>query len=669
MKILNKGVLIIKVKKSLFISFIFLIVISISFPSISFSSTYISHSEHYKLGVKYFDEGNYKEAILHLEQAVAQYEQAAYYRKLAEAYEADHQYQKASETYYKEADIYLKKGLLDAYLVQKSKGDALATNINLYMESNEQYIVNTNLAQYEPPNGVYIGAFVEYDSNIGTHNVDAFNDLTGKNHAIYYNYHEYGSTFPYNWAEHVKKQGAAVHISLEVNKGLDIVQDDKYLREFARMAKEAEVPIFLRFASEMNGDWVAWNGDPDKYIEKFRLVADVMHEEAPNVAMVWAPNSVPEKEITKYYPGDEWVDWVGVNLYSVSVFNGDPNQPADNVNPLDLLDFVYQEYADQKPIMVAEYAATHYSMAENKDQTDFAINKMNMLYQGVKLKYPRVKAINWYSVNNITHAHSEERKLNNFSLTENEEVLAAYKEIISDPYYLSEVVNGPLVEEQKSANSKLIPFENGIVLKEDTDFLGWIKTYDPYIQKVEYKVDGNLVSTTYQYPYAFTLGIDNLEIGEHELQVVVYDSNGTVASQQKYNFYAKEKISKSEPVEIRLRVNDTNVSVNGEPSKLTTTPYTKNGRTMVPLRFIGESLGADIQWDGSQQKITIVKNNKIELWVNNKDSYVDGKFYEIEVAPEIKDGTTFVPLRFITEQFGAEVNYNPNDQSIEIISD
>ena len=143
------------------------------------------------------------------------------------------------------------------------------------------------------------------------------------------------------------------------------------------------IGFYAQFNPEMNGSWVRWHGNPALYIEKFRLISRVMKEEAPNVAMVWTPNSNPENQIERYYPGDAWVDWVGVNMYNVRFFNGDVKQPADRVNPLDLLDYVYKTYAARKPIMIAEYGATHYSAAGKVDTTALAIAKMNMLYYGV----------------------------------------------------------------------------------------------------------------------------------------------------------------------------------------------------------------------------------------------------------------------------------------------
>jgi beta-mannanase len=67
----------------------------------------------------------------------------------------------------------------------------------------------------------------------------------------------------------------------------------------------------------MNGDWTRYGGDPVRYKIAWKTVADVMSERAPNVALVWCVNHVPEKNIPAFYPGDPYVDWVGVNFYSV----------------------------------------------------------------------------------------------------------------------------------------------------------------------------------------------------------------------------------------------------------------------------------------------------------------------------------------------------------------
>jgi hypothetical protein len=93
-------------------------------------------------------------------------------------------------------------------------------------------------------------------------------------------------------------------------------------------------------------------------VEKFRLVTKVMREEAPNVAMVWTPFAEPTRTIASFYPGDDFVDWVGVNVYSVYVNNGDPLRPAWQRDPLDFLRYIYTTYASRKPVHISEFAAT-----------------------------------------------------------------------------------------------------------------------------------------------------------------------------------------------------------------------------------------------------------------------------------------------------------------------
>lgn len=296
---------------------------------------------------------------------------------------------------------------------------------------------NYRLAKYEPPTGCYLGAYVLQDTLING-DMSTFNNLTGKKHASFFRYVGYGQPFPEEWVEEVKKVGAIPHIAWEPNQGLDAVKDDEYLRTFARKLREAEVPVFLRFASEMNGTWTAYSGDPKKYIQKWRLVHDVMEEEAPNVIMVWTVFTFPQSTILKYYPGDEYVDWVGVNIYNVVYHNNNPKARADHEDPLELLDYVYNTFSERKPIQISEYGVTHYTITDGKEYVDFAISKLSRLYEGLKSKYPRVKSIFYFNVNNLINA-PEGRRINNYALTDNPRILATYAKLIQDPHFLSRV--------------------------------------------------------------------------------------------------------------------------------------------------------------------------------------------------------------------------------------
>jgi len=219
-------------------------------------------------------------------------------------------------------------------------------------------------APWEPSQGCYLGAYIELDPT-ARDDAAVFESLVGKRHVSYFHYVGYGRPFPFEWVKKLRDAGYVPHIAWEPNDGLDQVRDDDYLRGWAQAARHADTPIFLRYASEMNGDWQAWSGNPKLYIEKWRTMARVMREVAPNVILVWCPFAQPQRSIPDYYPGDEYVDWVGVNIYSVLRHDGDPAKLAAE-QPTELLRYVYDLYADRKPIAVCEYAATHFCAATGR---------------------------------------------------------------------------------------------------------------------------------------------------------------------------------------------------------------------------------------------------------------------------------------------------------------
>jgi hypothetical protein len=329
-------------------------------------------------------------------------------------------------------------------------------------------------AKLEPVSGAYLGAYVLQDEFIHA-DMNTFNEVTGKQHASYFRYVGYGRPFPQAWVESVIEAGAVPHIAFEPNNGLDKVQDDDYLRDFAKAAKASEVPIFLRYASEMNGTWAEYSGNPKQYIEKWRLVHQVMKEEAPNVAMVWTVFTFPEQSITSYYPGDKYVDWVGVNVYNVVYHNDNLRNRGDKEDPLKLLDYVYNTFSARKPIQISEFGATHYTITDNAYHVDFATQKITRLYKWLPTLYPRVKSIFYFDVNNLINA-PEGRKINDYSITNDPIILNAYKNIVAKDYYLSEVMEQPTEPRSELFSIRGLHFENKGILYSDVDvfrqFLG-----------------------------------------------------------------------------------------------------------------------------------------------------------------------------------------------------
>jgi hypothetical protein len=291
-------------------------------------------------------------------------------------------------------------------------------------------------APFEPARGCYVGAYIDLDHTVAG-DIDTFEKLVGKKHASYFRYVGYGAPFPYKWVRDLAAKGAAAHIAWEPNSGLADVKDDDYLRGWAEAARRSGCVVFLRYASEMNGTWQAYSGNPEEYVAKWRIVYNVMHQTAPNVVMIWCPFSEPQRTIPMYYPGDDYVDWVGVNIYSVKCNDGDVRKPV-NEDPRDALKYVYDLYAARKPIAICEYAATHYCAALKKQTSEFAVEQMTKLYTSLATDFPRVKMINWFSVDTAQSGLAH----NDYSVTGDPQALAAYQKLMADPYFLASVDTG-----------------------------------------------------------------------------------------------------------------------------------------------------------------------------------------------------------------------------------
>ncbi|MBC9784366.1 DUF4163 domain-containing protein [Heliobacterium chlorum] len=104
----------------------------------------------------------------------------------------------------------------------------------------------------------------------------------------------------------------------------------------------------------------------------------------------------------------------------------------------------------------------------------------------------------------------------------------------------------------------------------------------------------------------------------------------------------------------------------------TTMPFSgrvMNDQTFVPLRDISELLNFSVKWDESSQSITLVKGSKeILLHIGKADVSVNGHDLFLNSTPEIIDDRAFVPLRFIAENLGTEVKWQPNTHTVALRS-
>lgn len=128
-----------------------------------------------------------------------------------------------------------------------------------------------------------------------------------------------------------------------------------------------------------------------------------------------------------------------------------------------------------------------------------------------------------------------------------------------------------------------------------------------------------------------------------------------------------------QPVEVKLYIGTATYFINNSPQQMDVGPIILGGRTLLPARYIAEALGAEVQWDAAEKKVVITRGSTvIEMWVDQAAARVNGVEQYIDpdntqVSPIIiPPGRTMTPGRFIAENLGATVAWDPVTKEVKI---
>ncbi len=183
------------------------------------------------------------------------------------------------------------------------------------------------------------------------------------------------------------------------------------------------------------------------------------------------------------------------------------------------------------------------------------------------------------------------------------------------------------------------------------------------ISGVKYlKINNKNISISPDNKFSYTL---NLSEGINNILIESEDNAGNKISKNYSIRYTKRII-------IKLQIGNQIMVVNDKEQLIDVPPQIIEGRTYLPIRWIAEPLGAQVNWDSDEKKVTILFNEiKIELWIGKNIARVNGNYKLIDpdnpkVVPLIISGRTMLPVRFVAENLGCKVEWNPIYQSITI---
>lgn len=112
-------------------------------------------------------------------------------------------------------------------------------------------------------------------------------------------------------------------------------------------------------------------------------------------------------------------------------------------------------------------------------------------------------------------------------------------------------------------------------------------------------------------------------------------------------------------VTLQMTLGKTEYTLNGEKKTMDVAPIVRNDRTMLPVRYVAEALGASIAWNGATSTATLTtEDTEIRITVGAVTATVNGQAVTLDAPAFIENDRTYMPVRFVAETLGAAVAWD-----------
>lgn len=324
---------------------------------------------------------------------------------------------------------------------------------------------------------------------------------------------------------------------------------DSYLAESARIAKSWGGPLMVRLAHEMNGSWYPWGGSnasPEAFIAAWRHVVSVFRAEgADNVRWVWSPNvqgGEPARyPISPYFPGDEWVDYVGLDGYNW----GTPVGRWQSLEEVFAASYAVVTGLSARPVIIAETSSSEIG-------GDKAAWIRTGFMSTIPQSFPRVSAVVWF----------DRKKEDDWRIDSSQASLDAYRAVVDCSIYGG---TGPC--ESGSEGRKLVLRSVHVTPRVSGAVTGWVSYDLSEFAQVRIKIlphgdfanEVSIVRRSHpgrnRVPLARILHRRHLHVGRY--RVVVTARNQTDRSRSRRAHFRVTRPSRRRRVSTRRRLSST----------------------------------------------------------------------------------------------------------------
>lgn len=363
------------------------------------------------------------------------------------------------------------------------------------------------LAPYEPVRGAYLGAYVLANPQV-EFDIIKFEELVGKNMAVSLRHYQLGGSYPKEWMLHCLAQKKTPYIVV-TPESLKNPYNKTILEELALQFKDTyEMPVFMEFYPNPKEF-----GSPKDYIDYFQLAKEIFAEHAPNIVFVWGIDMDDVYDSIIYYPGDFYVDWIGISMY-FPIYRNDEKY---NIDIDKRLGYFYNMYQDKKPLLISKLAVSHYSKKGHTFYIEEARDIINHIYSELPKNYPRIKMINYVDIDNIKIAPNDIGS-DNFAISTEPKMTKIYRQAISNPYYLEsmEAVEEKFTNHWVKLRTPIYEWNNNFYIPKEMVQYDWDIGIINQIKEFKQVIDGDeyyrLDDIAQKLNYKYILDKDILKI-------------------------------------------------------------------------------------------------------------------------------------------------------------
>ena len=421
-----------------------------------------------------------------------------------------------------------------AELLAQMESKVNQTEIDIYTEGKPEEATYYG-AKLEPRSGIYAGIVSDGNGNPEDGSPETFHHDFGV-YSSYLEFDDFQTQLNKPSSYIVPEKNCISQVPwnvVDINLVLDSANDE-YIKETLDNMAKYNKPTIIRFGAEMN---IGYLGDsPTAYIKAFRKIADMVHE-YPNFAVMWSPNDNGslDRPFGYFYPGDEYVDWIGVSsflkkdfLNSLAVEDGSEvcttresqiyftlGDFGYTTNSLKYITDFMKENNINKPLAISEGGVVSRISYSDENIDLWGEKRVRNMYWYAAMRFPQLKSIVYFN-------HDMKSEVIGFDLS----FKPNYTQIIEEA-----ITTGPyLLSYNETPKYTFVKADGGRTYNSDyIPIYGYVYQPEQYTNYVEYYIDGNLLDTKTEIPYKTYLNKNSVSDGTHTLTITAHGAASEIS--------------------------------------------------------------------------------------------------------------------------------------------